>query len=167
MADVHNYNPTALQLALVARGEAVAKLEGPIDTPARCIAAAFATSGKDRPLRLDDTRLVVLLAEAVIRQAEEIEKLREAVAGVKKHANNLDGRTLGLLPMGPAASNHREAESAAKRKAALEELKARMEANPEWVASRDKLNADLAVRRAAREGTTTPEPPLPTGGLGE
>ena len=105
--------------------------------------------------------------------------LRKELASVKRHAGDLDARTVGSVVFGPAASNLREREADARREAAVKELKANLEANPEWVASRDKLKADLAERRRKRDEATQafgpaappPEgdvPPHPTGGgLGE
>lgn len=101
MADVHNYAASAADLARVIRGEAITRLQGEgaaQRTVFDCVGAAFATSDKDRPAGpLQDTVLIVLLTEAVIKQADEI-------AALQKRVRELDGRTLGMVRLGDGAA---------------------------------------------------------------
>jgi hypothetical protein len=167
MADVHNYDPTAGELATVVIGMAERSLVGGI-CPLKvneAIGRAFATSSKDLPLEDFPQVLIMLLAAAVTRQSEEI-------AALKRQVVALDTRTIGSIVMGPAAATGRQLAEDARRKTAIEELKAKMGANPDWVAARQKLNDGLAARRAARESggqspPAAPSPPLPGGGISE
>lgn len=168
MADVHNFVPTAAQLAAVAGGEAARHLEGPINSLEACLRAAFATSGKDRPARLDPNAIIVLLAEAVVRQGQELESLRAEVAGLRTHARELDSRTMCSVVMGPAAAHARQDRDNAKRARAVNELRAKLAADPEWAAGRQRLSDALAARREARDTQdVTAAPPHPAGGTGE
>lgn len=88
MANVTNHMPTAADIARVVRVEAAKLLEGDATTrtPEECFGAAFATSQKDRPRYLSPPCLLVLLAEAVIRQSRDVDRLTAELAEVRRAA---------------------------------------------------------------------------------
>jgi hypothetical protein len=172
MANLHTYQPTASEIAGVVIAEAKKSLvdaasvftSGGGPSVAQTIGLLFATSHKDRPHKIDDHHLFVALAVAVLRQAHEIDGLKAALAGVEKHARELDHRTVGQIRMGPSQERLDEAEAA--RETAYTELVEALEKDPEFQKVRDKL-AERRQREAAQPPAPPPVAPHPTGGFGE